>query len=40
MIEYDDNGNVDKIELFARQKREGWDVWGNEVPKDTQMVLK
>jgi len=20
-----------KIELFARQKREGWDVWGNEV---------
>jgi len=20
-----------KIELFARQKTEGWDVWGNEV---------
>ena len=24
-------GNVPMIELFARQKTEGWDVWGNEV---------
>ena len=23
-----------KIELFARQKTEGWDVWGNEVESD------
>ena len=23
--------NLSKIELFARQKKEGWDVWGNEV---------
>lgn len=23
--------NTEKIELFARQKTEGWDVWGNEV---------
>ena len=23
--------NLTKIELFARQKTEGWDVWGNEV---------
>lgn len=23
--------NLNKIELFARNKREGWDVWGNEV---------
>jgi len=22
-----------KLEMFARQKREGWDVWGNEVDK-------
>ena len=22
---------MEKIELFARQKTEGWDVWGNEV---------
>lgn len=24
-------GDIDKIELFARQKTDGWDVWGNEV---------
>lgn len=24
-------GDVSKIELFARDKKEGWDVWGNEV---------
>lgn len=23
--------NVPKIELFAREKKDGWDVWGNEV---------
>jgi N6-adenosine-specific RNA methylase IME4 len=23
-----------RLELFARQKREGWDVWGNEVNSD------
>lgn len=22
---------VKRIELFARESREGWDVWGNEV---------
>ena len=22
---------IDRIDLFARQKREGWDCWGNEV---------
>src|SRR5579883_130287 len=25
--------NGTKLEMFARQKREGWDVWGNEVDK-------
>lgn len=25
-------GDVPRIELFARQKAEGWDVWGNEAP--------
>lgn len=25
-------GDLPRIELFARQKAEGWDVWGNEVP--------
>uniref|UniRef100_A0A6H1ZC84 Putative methyltransferase n=1 Tax=viral metagenome TaxID=1070528 RepID=A0A6H1ZC84_9ZZZZ len=24
-------GDLSRIELFARQKTEGWDVWGNEV---------
>ena len=23
-------GDLDRIELFAREKHEGWDVWGNE----------
>ena len=32
-------GNIPKIELFARQKFEGWDCWGNEVPKEVQKVL-
>jgi len=25
---------ANKLELFARRKREGWDVWGNEVESD------
>lgn len=25
-------GDVPRIELFARQKMPGWDVWGNEAP--------
>ena len=28
-----------KIELFARQKIEGWDAWGNEIPKEEQRLL-
>lgn len=27
-------GDVPRIELFARQKTAGWDVWGNEVESD------
>lgn len=26
--------NTKKLEVFARQKRNGWDVWGNEVESD------
>jgi N6-adenosine-specific RNA methylase IME4 len=26
-------GNIPRIELFARIKKEGWDVWGNETDK-------
>ena len=28
-----------RLELFARQKREGWDSWGNEVECDVEMVV-
>jgi N6-adenosine-specific RNA methylase IME4 len=27
-----------RLELFARQKRLGWDVWGNEVESDVELV--
>lgn len=27
-------GDVPRIELFAREETEGWDVWGNEVKND------
>lgn len=27
-------GELPRIELFAREKTEGWDVWGNEVESD------
>lgn len=31
-------GNSTKIELFAREKTEGWDVWGNEVESDLELL--
>jgi len=30
-------GDIPRIELFARQKTEGWDVWGNEVESDIEL---
>jgi N6-adenosine-specific RNA methylase IME4 len=30
-------GDLPRIELFARQKTEGWDVWGNEVKSDIEL---
>lgn len=30
--------NQSKIELFAREKHEGWDVWGNEVESDIELI--
>lgn len=30
-------GDVPRIELFARTRPEGWDVWGNEVDSDISM---
>lgn len=31
-------GDIPRIELFARQKTEGWDVWGNEVKSDIELL--
>jgi N6-adenosine-specific RNA methylase IME4 len=28
------SGNLPRVELFARQKVDGWDCWGNEVESD------
>lgn len=33
-------GDIPRIELFARQKTEGWDVWGNEVESDISLPLQ
>ena len=30
-------GDVPRIELFAREKTPGWDVWGNEVESDIEL---
>lgn len=30
-------GDIPRIELFARTKTEGWDVWGNEVESDIEL---
>lgn len=32
-------GDIPRIELFARERIEGWDAWGLECPKETQMLL-
>lgn len=31
-------GDLPRVELFARQATEGWDVWGNEVESDITMT--
>jgi len=31
-------GDLPRIELFAREKAEGWDVWGNEVESDIDLT--
>ena len=32
--------NTNKLELFARNRRDGWNSWGNEVPAETQNTLR
>jgi site-specific DNA-methyltransferase (adenine-specific) len=34
------SGDLPRIELFAREKIEGWDAWGNEVPNETQRLIR
>ena len=31
-------GDLPRIELFARQKTEGWDIWGNELKNDIELT--
>jgi N6-adenosine-specific RNA methylase IME4 len=31
-------GDLPRLELFAREKTEGWDVWGNEVESDISLT--
>lgn len=30
-------GDLPRIELFAREKKDGWDSWGNEIECDINM---
>ena len=30
-------GDIPKIELFAREKKEGWESWGNEIESDIKL---
>lgn len=32
-------GDVPRIELFARQRHEGWDIWGNQAPGGSDVEL-
>jgi site-specific DNA-methyltransferase (adenine-specific) len=31
-------GDLPRLEMFARDKKEGWDVWGNEVESDINLL--
>ncbi len=33
-------GDISRIELFAREKHEGWDAWGDEVESDIELQIK
>lgn len=33
-------GDLPRIELFAREKKDGWDVWGNEVDCDIELIAE
>lgn len=31
-------GDVPRLEMFARQRAEGWDAWGNEAPPEERTI--
>lgn len=31
-------GDIPRVELFAREKTDGWDIWGNELPNDIEIT--
>lgn len=33
-------GDLPRVELFARERAEGWDAWGNEAPQDEKEIEK
>lgn len=33
-------GNLPRVELFARERIQGWDAWGDELPNSIQLRLK
>jgi len=33
-------GDVPRVELFSREKINGWDVWGNEIPSSEQQFIE
>ena len=37
IIKVSDRNEYNKLEMFARKKTKGWDVWGNEVESDIQL---
>lgn len=32
-------GDIPRIELFAREKTKGWDIWGNEIESDIELKI-
>jgi len=32
-------GDISRVEIFARQKTPGWDIWGNELPNDVRLSV-
>jgi site-specific DNA-methyltransferase (adenine-specific) len=40
IIELKGGGNLKRLELFAREKADGWDIWGNELQNDVIIKFK